>query len=445
MRFDINKHKRIEPRRRFESTRVITVGFALMILVGAILLCLPFCGGLPFMDALFTAASAVCVTGLSVVDVSARLTRPGQVVLLLLIQIGGLGFMVFGLGILRLMGRRMSLRERMLFVESMNSDQMGGVSRMIVWVLAASLIVECAGAALLLTRFVPMLGWGEGLFFALFHSVSAFCNAGFDLFGTSLLGFASDPVVLFTLMLLIVSGGLGFAVLLDIFNRGGLMTHTRLVLVSTCALLGAGFILTLALEWNGALSPMPWPHKLTNALFQSVTLRTAGFATFDQASLRPVTKLMCCLFMFIGAAPASTGGGVKVTTFAVVALLVTSAARGESEPVVGRKRLENSLLLRAVTVFLVGLCVAFGVSAWLIYLEPSMPPLDLIYEAFSAFGTAGLSCGVTPLLGPASRAALIFAMFLGRVGPLTLTLAIARRQRRHTGLVTYSPAKIMIG
>ncbi len=445
MRFTDRKNHKIGPRRRFGSTRVISLGFALMILVGAILLSLPFSGSVPFFDALYTAASAVCVTGLSVIDVSTRLTRAGQVVLLLLIQLGGLGFMVFGLGILRLMGRRMTLRERMLFVESMNGDAMGGVSGMIAWVLAASLIVELTGAAALAVRFVPRLGWKDGLFFALFHAVSAFCNAGFDLFGTSFTTFTGDYMTLITVMTLIVVGGLGFAVLLDIINRGGLLTHTRLVLAATGSLLAAGFTFTLAFEWNGALAGLPWPQKLINALFQSVTLRTAGFATFDQATLSPVSKLLCSLFMFIGAAPASTGGGVKVTTFAVVALLVASAARGQDEPVVHRKRLEKNLLLRAVTVFLIGLCVAFGVSALLLLLEPDKNAMDLIYEAFSAFGTAGLSCGVTPDLGAPARVVEIFAMFLGRIGPLTLTLAIAKRQKTRSDAVTYSPARIMIG
>ena len=439
---------KIEKRKRYESTRVIAVGFALMILAGAVLLALPLSGAdgrsIGFGDALYTAASAVCVTGLSVIDVSARLSRFGQAALLALIQLGGLGFMVFGMGILRMLRRRASLRTRMLMAESINGGEINGSGLLIRWALLASLCVEGLGAALLAIRFVPRFGWGTGLFYALFHAVSAFCNAGFDLLGASLLEYAGDPLALGVVMLLVIVGGIGFSVLLDVMD-GKISTHTRLVLWMTAILLGTAFFFTLAFECNGALAHLPWPQKLLNALFQSVTLRTAGFSSVPQESLSPIMKLVCCLYMLIGAAPASTGGGVKVTTFAVVALMVICAARGREEPVVHRKRLENGLLLRAVSVFLIGLAVAVAVFALLVGLEPDLPAMDLLYEAFSAFGTVGLSCGVTPRLGPAARMVEIAAMFLGRVGPLTLTLAIARRQRGRSDAVTYSPARIMIG
>ena len=444
----INHYHRA-PKKHFESSRVVVLGFTLIILAGAILLALPVSGGqgrsIGFLDAFFTATSAVCVTGLSVIDVSAQLSRFGQFVLLLLIQTGGLGFMAFGVAILLALGRRISLREKRLIQESMNTDQLSSTIILMRKVLLVSLIVESAGMLLLAFRFVPVYGWNDGLFYSLFHAVSAFCNAGFDLFGNSLLSFAGDPLVLMPIMLLIICGGLGFSVLADLVLEKKLSLYTHLVLWSTGILLLSGFALTLFAEWNGALASLPTEDKFLNALFQSVTLRTAGFASIDQSTLSPLSKFISCLYMFIGAAPASTGGGVKVTTFVIVLLMVGAAARGREEPVLGKKRLDKDLLLRATVVLLIGISIVFSVSALLIGLHPELPALDLIYESASAFGTVGLSCNLTPRLGTAARIVEIITMFLGRVGPLTLTLSIARRQSGRNDTIKYPAAKIMIG
>ena len=316
-------------RNGFNPLPVIAAGFAALILIGSALLSLPAACALPgrvgWFDALFTSTSAVCVTGLVVRDTGTVYSTFGHVVLLVLIQTGGLGFMTFATMIFRVMGRTISLRDRMIMRDSLNEDVLGGVVRLVQWVVGSTLCVELAGAAVFSIRMIPMYGVGKGIFYAVFHAVSAFCNAGFDLFGggRSLTGFSGDGLMCLCAIMLVVIGGLGFGALNDILTRRSfrrLRLHTKLVLVSYGALMLISFALVLLLEWDNpaTLGPMPLGQKLLNALFQSVTLRTAGFNTYDQQAQRDVTKLICSFMMMIGAAPASTGGGVKVTTLAIL-------------------------------------------------------------------------------------------------------------------------------
>ncbi len=438
------------------SGMYLALSFAAVILVGTLLLILPAASAgeerLSILDSLFTATSAVCVTGLTVITPAADLTRFGQIVLICLIQVGGLGFLTFSTLLFALIGKRITLKDRLVIRESLNTDQLSGLNRLVLWVFGLTLCIEAVGAALLSIRFVPQYGWGEGIYMSVFHSISAFCNAGFDLLGAdSLIGVQDDPLILFPIMLLVISGGLGFALMSDVIrNRrfSRLSVHTRLVLILSAVLTLSGAVFVLILEWNnpatlGSMDSV-W-QKIMNALFQSVTLRTAGYASVNQADLRSPTKLLSAVFMLIGAAPASTGGGVKVTTFAALLLLVGSIARGREQAVLFRHTLPRKQMERAMCVFLIAIAVVVMDILVLSALEPGHPFESVMYEAVSAFATVGLSCNMTGSLSTAGRLVIIPTMFIGRVGPLTLALALARRQSAVRDKLKYPEADIMIG
>ncbi len=444
------------PRAPINSGKFLALGFGAIILVGTLLLMLPISSAgrnsLSPLSALFTATSAVCVTGLTVINVSEALSRFGQIVLICLIQVGGLGFLVFSTVLFMLIGKRITLKDRLLIRESMNTDQLSGLLPLLMWVLRLTACVEGAGALLLSFYFIPHYGWGEGLFMSIFHAISAFCNAGFDLLGdSSLIAFYHEPMVLIPLMLLITVGGLGFALISDLMRSrrfSKMAVHTRLVLIMTGILTISGAVLIGALEWNnpstlGGIESI-W-HRILNALFQSVTLRTAGFAAIDQAALTPAGKLLCSVYMFIGAAPASTGGGVKLTTFAALVLLIGSIARGREQTVLFKHTLPRHQTERATCVFLIAFAVVIVDILLLSIAEPMHQFADIMYESVSAFATVGLSCNLTPSLSIAGRLIIIVTMFIGRVGPLTLTLAIARRQSTVKDKLRYPDADIMIG
>ena len=437
---------------------VLAFGFLAAILVGAVLLALPVSSAsgqrIGFFDSLFTSASAVCVTGLVALDTGTTFSLFGQTVLLVLIQIGGLGFMVFATMIMVMLGRRISLRGRMLIRESMNFDSLSDLGSITRLYLLLSLGIELIGMALLSLRFVPMFGWRRGLWMALFHAVSAFCNAGFDLFGryASLTSFASDPLVLLTVAVLIILGGLGFSVILEALrNRQGfrsLSLHTRIVLMTTLVLLIAGTVFYWLAERANpdTLAAAPEGEKILNAFFQSVTMRTAGFNSFDLSSLRDGSKLFSSLLMMIGASPASTGGGIKTTTMAALALLMLSVVRGESQVNVARRRLPDDIVRRALAVAMLFVTTLLTGTLVISLLENGRFPLeDILFEASSAMGTVGVSAIGTPNLRPVSRAVLLPMMFLGRVGPLTLAVAVAKRQGRMGSVSKYPEEKIMIG
>ncbi len=445
-----------QQKQPLNSGKLLALGFAAVILIGTLLLSLPVSSAqdtrLPVFDALFTATSAVCVTGLSVINVSASLSRFGQVVLMCLIQVGGLGFMAFSTLLFMAVGKRISLKNRLLIRESLNTDQLSGLLSMVKWVFGVTLCIELIGAALLSIRFIPRYGAGEGIFLSIFHSVSAFCNAGFDILGPdSMISLNHDPLILFPLMLLITCGGIGFALMADVLkNRrfSRLSVHTRLVLVVSGILTVSGALFILLLEWNnpatlGGMDSL-W-QKLMNALFQSVTLRTAGFAAVDQAALRPATKLLSSVYMFIGAAPASTGGGVKLTTFVALLMLAGSIVRGREQAVLFRHTISRKLMERAACVFLIAMGVVILDIFLLSVAEPAQDFVSVMYEAVSAFATVGLSCNMTASLSVFGRLLIIVTMFIGRVGPLTLALAISRRQSASRDKLRYPEADIMIG
>ena len=452
----VNFIRKLQRRLGFNALGTIAAGFAAIILLGSLLLTLPAASAanerVGWFDALFTSTSAVCVTGLVAVDTGTAYSRFGHVVILCLIQIGGLGFMTFTTLILKLLGKQLTLKERIIVRESINEDRMGGLVNMIQWIALSTLIIELTGAALLSIRMIPKYGPGDGIFYSIFHAVSAFCNAGFDLFGnySSLTGYSDDVLVNFTVMALVVLGGLGFAVMQDLttqrrFSR--LRLHTKIVLTAYGALTLLGFLFVLLAEWGNpaTLGPMPAGQKLMAALFQSVTLRTAGFNTFDQAAQLPATKLAGCLLMIVGAAPASTGGGVKVTTFAVAALLVRMVARGEQDINVFHRRLERTLVQRAMAILFIAAGIVLIDVIAISLLQPGMDMMDIAYECASAMGTVGISAVGTPSMKLASKMFILITMYLGRIGPLTMALLLARRQAASEKRFRYPEDRIMIG
>ena len=445
-----------EKRCRPES--LLVYGFLALIALGAVLLALPVSArdgrSIGVFDSLFTATSAVCVTGLVAVDTGTAFSLFGQAVLLMLIQVGGLGFMVFATMIMVMLGRRISLKGRMLIRESMNGATLSDLSVLTRLYLLLALAIELIGTSILSLRFVPLYGWKHGLWMALFHAVSAFCNAGFDLFGrfSSLTAFSGDPLVLLTVAGLIVCGGLGFSVILETLRcREGfrsLSLHTRIVLMLTAILLAAGTAFFLLAEGanEATLADRGTGERVLNAFFQSVTLRTAGFNSFDLSRLRDGSKLLSTLFMFIGASPASTGGGVKTTTAAALFFLILNVIRGESEVRIARRRLSDDTVRRALAVITLFLSVQVLGALTLSFIEDGRFSLaDIWFETASAMGTVGVSAIGTPNLSPAGRAVLLPMMFLGRVGPLTLALALSGRQNRIRSASKYPEERIMIG
>ena len=437
---------------------ILALGFLAVILLGTVLLALPAASrsgkGIGLFDSLFTATSAVCVTGLVAVDTGTTFSVFGQIVLLILIQVGGLGFMVFATMIMVALGRKISIRGRMLIRESMNGASLSDLGRLTWLYLLLALAIETVGTVLLSIRLIPLLGWKHGIWMALFHSVSAFCNAGFDLFGNyaSLTAFSGDPLVLLTVAVLIILGGLGFAVILETLrNRQGfrsLTLHTRIVLLTTLGLVLTGTVFYWLAERSNAetLAGFGEGEKILNAFFQSVTMRTAGFNSFDLSRFRDGSKLFSSVLMMIGASPASTGGGIKTTTFAALVLLMLSVVRGENEVNVARRRLSADIARRALAVAVLFLTTLVTGTLIISFIENGRFPLaDILFEASSAMGTVGVSAIGTSNLHPASRAVLLPMMFLGRVSPLTLAFAVAKRQGRIKTLSKHPEERIMIG
>ncbi|MBE5775713.1 MAG: Trk family potassium uptake protein [Clostridiales bacterium] len=441
-------HKPEGLRREPRPEEWLVFGFLGIILLGTLLLALPvstrYGHSIGLFDSLFTATSAVCVTGLVAVDTGTTFSLFGQAVLLVLIQVGGLGFMVFATRVMMMLGRRISIKNRLLIRESMNGASLSNLGTLARRYLLLALGIEAVGAALLAIRFVPMFGLRRGAWFAVFHAVSAFCNAGFDLFGgfSSLTGFAADPLVLLTVAALIVLGGLGFSVILDVLrSRQGLKNlslHTRIVLTFTLALLLAGTAFYTLVE-RGRLD-------VFNAFFQSVTMRTAGFNSVDLSAFTDSSKLFSSLLMMVGASPASTGGGMKTTTVAVVALLIFSVVKGDDGVNAARRRISADTVRRALAVVALFLTMLTLGTLSLSILENGRFSLaDILFECSSAMGTVGVSAIGTPNLCPVSRALLMPMMFLGRVGPLTLAVAMARRQGNVKPVAKFPEEKIMIG
>ncbi|WP_298020312.1 TrkH family potassium uptake protein [uncultured Dysosmobacter sp.] len=440
-------------RRRFQlnAVQTLAVSFACLIFAGAMLLSLPIAsrGGqsLPFLDALFTSASASCVTGLVLYDTYTQFTLFGQAVLLLLIQIGGLSFMTVSILVSILLHRRIGLHQRSVLMDTIGALQMGGVVRLTRRALTVTALCEGTGALLLSLWFCPRYGAGRGLWMALFHAVSAFCNAGFDLLGTgsSLTSAAGDPLLNIVLMALIIAGGLGFLVWDDVivhrFHFRRYRLHSKIVLTATSALFLAGTLAFYILEGGSAQAGLPVGERLMMSAFQSVTCRTAGFNTMDQAALSESGTLLTMILMFIGAGSGSTGGGIKVNTFAVLLLSAFARARRKEDVNLFHRRLDEETVHRAFSS--VSLYFMVCLLGCMVLCTQGVTLDDALFESVSAIGTVGLTRGITATLPEVSKIAVTLLMFAGRVGSMSVAMAVTR-DRPHPKLRNI-PEKILIG
>lgn len=432
-------------------SRMLLGGFVVIILLGTGLLMLPASSAtgvpVPFVDALFMATSAACVTGLAVLDVGADLSRFGQAVLLLLIQIGGLGFMTFAVLIFLMLGKKISFQQHLYIQESLQQPTVEGVVRLARSVCLIAFALESLGAAVLFVRWYPEMG-GEALYFAVFHAVAAFNNAGMSLWPDNLMRFVGDPVVNGTVGLLVFLGSLGFTVLTDVWrNRrwSRLSLNSKLVLVTTFALLAAGASLLFLVELcNPAGRSLTGTERVLGAIFQSVS-RTSGFNTLDIGTLLPTSQFLLLILMFIGASPGSTGGGIKTTAVAILAVAVVSIIRGRRDVAVFQRRIPQEQLMRALVLFLLGLATVLVVTMVLSFTEREHADgfLEILFEATSAFSVNGLSMGLTPDLSPAGKLLLTLTMLAGRVGPLTVAFALTQVHPKET--YRYPEEKVLIG
>ena len=443
--------------RALSPTKIIAVTFLILILTGAFLLTLPAATrdgqGCDFLRALFTATSATCVTGLTPFDTYTQWSGFGQGVLLCLIEVGGLGFMSMATLFVFLLRRRIGLKQRMVMAQALSLNGMEGVVRLQRTVIFGSLSVEALGAAILAAYFTPRFGFGKALWLGVFHSVSAFCNAGFDVFGflepgASLMTFQDDPLVLLTLGALVVIGGLGFLVWEELAERkplGRMSVYTRLVLSTTGALLLAGWILTCLLEWNNpdTLGNMPVWEKLLNGLFQSVTLRTAGFAAVDQGKLTEGGKAVSMIIMLIGGSSGSTAGGLKTVTFVVLVLFIWARLRGRSTVCAFRRTIPASQVLDAMTIAMAMLILAMFGAVFICATSP-VGFTNALYEAISALATVGLTADTTLRLSVPAQWLIILYMYFGRVGILTISLGFLTGDRAAERF-RYAQTSLLIG
>lgn len=443
--------------KSLSPTKIIAIAFAAIILLGACLLTLPVAsrGGVScgFRPALFTATSATCVTGLVLYDTWSQWSGFGQVVIISLIQIGGLGFMSAATLFVTRLRNRASLKQRMVMAQALSVNDMDGILRLQKMVLKGSFTIEGIGAVILFLRFLPEYGPVNALKWGVFHSISAFCNAGFDIFGcitpgASLMEFQSDPVVLLTLGALVVVGGLGFLVWQELWEKRSfkkLSVYAKLVLMTTGVLILTGWVLTCLLEWNNpdTLGPMGVGDKLLNSLFQSITLRTAGFAAIDQAVLTEGGKATSMVLMLIGGSSGSTAGGLKTVTFVVLVLFLSARARGRDTVCIYKRTIPNGQVLDAMTIaaIMIGLAMFGG-----IFISATSPVgfTDALYEAVSALATVGLTAGVTGSLSIPAQILIVVYMYFGRVGVLTISMGFLAGNRAEERF-RYAETKLLIG
>jgi trk system potassium uptake protein TrkH len=430
--------------------RLIVASFASLCVFGTLLMALPASSttdhSVGLLDAAFTAVSAACVTGLVVVNTPSAFTSFGQATLLLLIQVGGLGIMTFYTVALGALGRRLGLRHELAVTEAASVDGQSSLYRALSAVLGLTLVIELGGAAVLCGCFLRQgLAWPAALWRGLFTSVSAFCNAGFALETQNLMAHQTEPLVLASVGMLIVLGGLAPAVVLStpaLLKRRVVPLQVQLVWLMTVVLLVAGFIIYLAFEWSHSLAALPWWHKLSNAAFQSVTFRTAGFNSLDLSATQAATQVVMMALMFIGGSPGGTAGGIKTTTVAVLLLAVIAALRGRADVTVFGRRVVHASVYRAAAVATVGALSAIAVILALMLTQP-LPPQMAMFEAVSALGTVGLSTGGTALLDGIGKVIIMLAMFIGRVGPLTLFLLLG--ESREGGRWQFPDAEVDVG
>ncbi|WP_434400520.1 TrkH family potassium uptake protein [Planococcus sp. 11815] len=415
--------------------QVLSITFLVAIFFGAILLYLPVSTTAPisFLDALFTATSATTVTGLAVLSTGNDFTLFGQTVIMVLMQIGGLGLMTFAVLIVMLLGKKIGLRGRILVQQSFNQYSLGGMIRLVRIILLFTFGIEAIATAFLAVRWVPEYGWGFGLFTSAFHSVSAFNNAGFSLWDDSLSAYVGDPVVNIIITTLFITGGIGFTVLYDMWSAKEfrqLSLHSKIMLTGTLAVNLFAMLFLFVSEYGNmeTLGSMPLGDKIWASYFQAVTPRTAGFNSIDIGSMETGSIVLISLLMFIGAGSASTGSGIKLTTFLVIILVTASYLNGKKEAVIFNRAIPSHLLERSLAIVFISMTAIFTGILILSYTE-NAPFEWIVFEAFSAFGTVGLSMGLTGDLSNIGKFVIMILMFIGRVGPVTLAFALARQHR----------------
>lgn len=437
-----------------DPPKTLVAGFAFIIFIGTLLLTLPVATtdgqGLPLLNALFTATSATCVTGLVVVDTGTTFTVFGQLVILFLIQVGGLGFMTFAIFFSVLLGKRISLKERLLLQEALNNLSIAGIVRLAKRILIFTVVIEFIGAVLLTIRFAFDMPLSKSVYYGIFHAVSNFNNAGFDIMGNfkSLTGYVEDPIVTLVICALITLGGIGFIVMNEVYEYKRirrLSLHTKVVLFTSSLLVVVGTLLIFLLEFHNpkTLQPLSAFGKILASLFQAITPRTAGANTLNIPDLHHSTLFIIIILMYIGASPGSTGGGIKTTTFATLLGAVRSQIKGKEDVIFFRKKVAYDTIYKSLTVMLAGLFIVIIAAMLLTITEPGKDFLMILFEATSAFGTVGLSMGLTPELSPLGKIIIILTMFAGRVGPLTIAFAVTLR--RNSDPFSYPKGKIMIG
>jgi trk system potassium uptake protein TrkH len=439
---------------KLTTMQILVIGFALVIIIGGILLSLPISNrdgqGIPFINGLFTATSATCVTGLVVYDTFTQFNGFGQTVILILIQIGGLGFMIVAIAFSMFLGRKIGLRERTVLAESVSALKIGGIVKLTKKALLLTGTLELIGAILLSTRFIPEFGFWQGLWCGIFHSISAFCNAGFDILGriepyTSLTAFSGDGVVIITIGALIVMGGLGFFVWDDITEKKWHFSkyhlHSKLMITCTLSLIAGGAVLFFFLEADHTFKDMGIGERVLASLFASITPRTAGYNSIPVAEMSEGGTFLSMVLMLIGAGPGSTGGGMKVTTVIVIVLGIITRARNKEDINVFNRRLEEGVLGRAATS--AGIYMILIFAGTLILTTQGNNVTDSMYEVLSGIGTVGLTRGITPFLPVISRITIILLMYSGRVGSLAVAMAVA--EKRNKAGLKHIQEKIIIG
>lgn len=431
--------------------RVLALGFGSLILLGTILLNLPIATqngeSIGFINALFTSASAVCVTGLVVVNTGEFWSLFGQIIIILLIQMGGLGFMTMATIGALVIGKKITLKERLIIKEQLNQETMSGLVKLTKYVILSTLAIESLGAILLSTKFIPIYGNTKGIWFSIFHSISAFCNAGFDITGDSIVPFVGDFTINMTISALVILGGLGFSVYIDIsrnkkFKRFHL--HSKLVLTITGFLLAIGMLVFILTEFNNPLTlgSLSSSEKVLSSFFQSVVPRTAGFNSVNIGVLYDTTVFFMIILMFIGGSPGSTAGGIKTTTFGTLMLTTIAIIRGDRDVVAYRKRISDDVINRSLAIVTVSIILIIIVS-FILTVTEAATFLDILFETTSAFATVGLTRGVTPNLTYFGKIIIILTMYAGRVGPLTMAFAFAQKNK-HSNF-RYSEGNIIVG
>lgn len=451
------KNENIKKKTRpVHPTRIIALSVLFAIVGGTLLLMLPIMTrdgkGLPFMKAAFTATSSVCVTGLTLIDPAVSLSRYGQVVLLLLIEIGGISMVTFASFFIFAFKKHSALRSMRLAQEYTNLDVFSQVKPLVRTIIATTVVCQLIGTGLLCLRFVPRFG-AKGIWVSLFTAVSAYCNAGFDLFGVekefgSMVNYNGDFLVMGVVMAMIILGGIGFFVFYDLLTyrkTHRLSLHTKTALITALILIFVGFVCVFVLEFENpkTIEALPFSQKISASLFQSVTTRTAGFASLDIASLKDVTKIVMMLLMFIGAGSGSTGGGIKTTTFAVLVMTVLSVIRSRKDTVVLKKRVSHAVVAKSLAIAALSMLIVFLATCVLSWDIPSMNGTDLLFEAVSAFSTCGLTAGVTAKAGTVGLWALMVSMYIGRIGPMCFVVSLNSRKERDSEIVP--EGRIMVG